>query len=109
MCKSQAFSHVTLSFRRSADAAAATPGNHIRQRQPAECPLAGSTGFFKNPHHGQIVIRFWRMPGKEEINHLAHRDLIGLRGKVKASLGSASRRDESAPDEQLRDFRRFSF
>ena len=43
------------------------------------------------------------MPGKEEINHLAHRDLIGLRGKVKASLGSASRRDESAPDEQLQD------
>ena len=104
MCKSQAFSHVTLSFRRSADAAAATPGNHIRQRQPAECPPAGSTGFFKNPHHGQIVIRFWRMPGKEEINHLAHRDLIGLRGKVEASLGSASRRDESAPDEQLQDF-----
>src|SRR5438445_8477738 len=52
----------------------------------------------------EIAIRLWRMPGKEEINHLAHRDLIGLRGKVKASLGSASRRDESAPDEQLQDF-----
>src|SRR5205814_1896598 len=50
-------------------------------------------------------IRFWRMPGKEEINHLAHRDLIGLRGKP--SLGAASRGDESAPDEQLQDFRRF--
>src|SRR5206468_12439458 len=73
------------------------------------CPPAGSTGFFKNPHHGQIVIRFWRMPGKEEINHIAHRDLIGLRGKVIASLGAASRGDESAPDEQLQDFRRFSF
>src|SRR5438445_11275051 len=57
----------------------------------------------------EIAIRLWRMPGKEEINHLAHRDLIGLRGKVKASLGAASRGDESAPDEQLQDFRRFSF
>ena len=109
MCKSQAFSHVTLSFRRSADAAAATPGNHIRQRQPAECPPAWSAGFFKDAHHTEIAIRFWRMPGKEEINHLADRDPIGLRGKVKASLGAASRGDESAPDEQLQDFRRFSF
>jgi len=77
---------------------------NIYQGQSSKRFPAWSAGFFKDAHHTEIAIRFWRMPGKEEINHLAHRDPIGLRGKVKASLGAASRGDESAPDEQLQDF-----
>jgi len=88
-------------------AGSGTPYN-VGKRQAAERLLAGSVGLVKNAHHCRIVILVWRMPGKKEINYVAHRYLIGVRGKVKTSLGAASRSDEASPDQKLQDFGCFS-
>ena len=58
--------------------------NNVRQRQSAERLLAGSAGFFKDPHHRGISIWFRWMPRKKEINHLTHGDLIGACSQMKA-------------------------